>query len=394
MLYRPDAFEPLTDTPWDEGRVRAAIRDIVSDSDAALRGPKLMWRANGWDSWNATSPMKNLYVGSAGVLWGLDQLRERGLAETSLDLADLAQRNLARFREKPDYVKLPAFKPPEPRDSSLFLGEAGILLVTWRLTSADDVADDLYERVLANTQNEAEEVFWGAFGSLIAAGAMYEWTREDRWRDAWNQTAEALLARRGDDGLWTQRLYGQTFTSLTTGHGLTGDVQALLPLLDDRRADELKRETADVLAASAHRENGLANWPPRPRPDLPGPDGQIRLQWCAGAPGIVTAAADYLDEELLLAGAELTWQAGPHGDEKGPNICHGTAGNGYAFLKAFLRTGDELWLERARRFAIHALGQVERMTSRYSLFTGGIGVAIYAADCIDARTQYPIMEYV
>ncbi len=47
-------------------------------------------------------------------------------------------------------------------------------------------------------------------------------------------------------------------------------------------------------------------------------------------------AATYLDEELMLAGAELTWQAGPpHGHEKGPGICHGTAGNGYAFLKAF-----------------------------------------------------------
>jgi hypothetical protein len=127
---------------------------------------------------------------------------------------------------------------------------------------------------------------------------------------------------------------------------------------------------------------------------LPGPDGQIRLQWCAGAPGIVTAAWDYLDEDLLLAGAELIWRAGPHGDEKGPCICHGTAGNGYAFLKAFARTEDERWLERARRFAMHALEQVERMPSRYSLFTGDLGVALYAADCIEARTAHPVMEYV
>ena len=140
--------------------------------------------------------------------------------------------------------------------------------------------------------------------------------------------------------------------------------------------------------------DGLANWPPRPRPELSGPDGEIRLQWCAGAPGIVVAAWDYLAEELLLGGAELTWHAGPHGDEKGANICHGTAGNGYAFLKAFERTGDERWLERARRFAVHALEQVERMPGRYSLFTGGIGVALYAADCVDAQTGYPIMEYV
>jgi hypothetical protein len=43
---------------------------------------------------------------------------------------------------------------------------------------------------------------------------------------------------------------------------------------------------------------------------------------------------------------------------------------------------------------VHALEQVERMPPRYSLFTGGLGAAIYAADCIDARTRYPVMEYV
>jgi uncharacterized protein YyaL (SSP411 family) len=108
---------------------------------------------------------------------------------------------------------------------------------------------------------------------------------------------------------------------------------------------------------------------------------------------MVITTASYLDEELLLAGAELTWRAGPHGREKGPGICHGTAGNGYAFLKAFERTGDERWLERARRFAVHALEQVrERGRGRYSLFTGDVGAALFAADCIDARAQYPIMD--
>jgi lantibiotic modifying enzyme len=394
MLYKPEAFDPLTEARWDEGRVRDAIRAIVADVDGGMRGPKLMWRANSWDGWQSTSPQKNLYVGGAGILWGLEQLRSRGFAETSLDLADLARRNLALFRERPDYIKLPAFKPPEPRDSALFLGEAGILLVTWCLAPTDEIADDLYERVRANVQNEAEEIFWGAPGSLIAARAMHERTGDERWREVWNETADALLARRGEDGLWTQHLYGQTYTSLTPPHGVTGNVQALLPLLEERRADRLKRETASLLEQTAHRENGLATWPPRPRPELAGPDGEIRLQWCAGAPGIVIAAAEYLDEDVLLAGAELTWQAGPHGDEKGPSICHGTAGNGYAFLKAFQRTGDELWLERARRFAMHALEQVERLPSRYSLFTGGTGAALYAADCVDVRTQYPIMDYV
>ena len=121
------------------------------------------------------------------------------------------------------------------------------------------------------------------------------------------------------------------------------------------------------------------------------------LQWCSGAPGIVISAADYLDEELLLAGAELVWQAGPHGDEKGYGICHGTAGNGYALLRTFECTGDEQWLERARRFGVHALEQAARHEGtrgrrRYSLWTGDVGAALYAADCLDARARYPILD--
>ena len=94
MLYRPEAFEPLVDTPWSELRARAAIREIVQDTDTAFRGPRLFWQANEWDSWHGTSPMKNLYVGTAGVLWALDRLRQRGHTETELDLAALAARNV------------------------------------------------------------------------------------------------------------------------------------------------------------------------------------------------------------------------------------------------------------------------------------------------------------
>ena len=339
--------------------------------------------------------MKNLYVGAAGVLWALDVLRRRSHAETRLDLADLALRNVELFRARPDLMK--GMKLPPPAESALLTGESGILLVAWRLAGSDELADDLLARVRANADNPADEVMWGSPGTLIAAHAMFRWTGDPRWQDAWKESADALWARRGDDGLWTHRLYGQELRSLTPPHGLVGNVQALLPLLDDRRADRLIRDSATVLARTAVRENGLANWPPRDRPDLPGPDGQIRVQWCAGSPGIVVGAADYLDEDLLLAGAELPWHTGPPGLEKGPGICHGTAGNGYAFLKAFARTGDERWLDRARRFAVHALGQVSRLrrergTGRYSLWTGDLGVALYSADCLDARSAYPIFE--
>ena len=84
--------------------------------------------------------------------------------------------------------------------------------------------------------------------------------------------------------------------------------------------------------------------------------------------------------ELLLEGGELTWRAGPL--KKGAGLCHGTAGNGYAFLKLFERTGDELWLERARAFAMHAAEQIEQSRAqhgrgRHTLWTGDLGAAVY-----------------
>ena len=175
--------------------------------------------------------------------------------------------------------------------------------------------------------------------------------------------------------------------SLTPPHGLVGNVLALQPGLDGEQRKGLLRESRDVLRRLAVIEDGLANWPRREGADT------NQLQWCSGAPGIVAAAASYLDEDLLLAGAELIWQAGPPGMEKGSGLCHGTAGNGHAFLKVFERTGDELWLDRARRFAVHAVEQVERRgNGRYSLFTGDVGVALYVADCLEGRSAYPVID--
>jgi len=162
--------------------------------------------------------------------------------------------------------------------------------------------------------------------------------------------------------------------------------------VEHERNDALRREAAAILAREAIVESGLATWPLRVGGPLQARDGEVKLQWCGGAPGIVVSACDYLDEELLLAGAELVWRAGPHGDGKGAGICHGTSGNGFALLKAFACTGDERWLERARRFAVHALGQVDRMPPRYSLWTGDVGTALYAAACLDADAHYPALD--
>jgi lantibiotic modifying enzyme len=125
-----------------------------------------------------------------------------------------------------------------------------------------------------------------------------------------------------------------------------------------------------------------------------------RLQWCHGAAGIVMSLAglardDDAHSELMTAGGELVWRAGPMAGNSG--LCHGTSGNGFAFLTLFERTGDERWLERARAFTMHSLQQVDRIRAAhgrgwYTLFTGDIGAALLGAACLTGNSRFPGLD--
>jgi hypothetical protein len=391
VLYDKARFEPLTDEPWDSAAARDAIAAIVADADAAF-DPDRFWPAHAWDSddGEAQLPLKGLYVGAAGVIWALDALRRAGHAETSLDLAAAAQRLLELWRAEPDWYADFLDGETHAHPAALLWGETGLLLVAFRLSPDAALADELHALVRTNVTSRTDDLAWGIPGTLLAMLAMDEWTDDPRWRVAARESASILRGRRCEDGLWRQ---DDDYRGLGTLHGAAGNTLVLLRVEPD---ESLARETAAVLAGNAVVENGLANWPGSPlRPVVPGTP--MRLQWCTGAPGILAGAWEYLAEELVLAGAELVWRAGAHGDEKGHGLCHGTSGNGFALLKAFARTGDELWLGRARRFAVHALFQAERLAGangsrRNSLFTGDLGTALFAAACLDADARFPIVD--
>ena len=386
MLYEPMRFDALIDEPWVSAHVKDAIGAIVTDADAAF-DPTALWPAHEWDAREKPLPLSGLYVGAAGVIWALDELQRRGHAESSLDLAGAVVRSVEFERATPDFSADDHYRP-----GALMSGPTGAALVAFRLTSDPALADDVHALVRGNVDNPTDDISWGAPGTLLAALAMGEWTGEGRWDEAARESAIALRERRGGDGLWRQ---DDDYRGLSTLHGVAGNTLALLRFEADAA---VASESAAVLSRHAFCEDGLANWPGSPRSQLTRPrDGRICLQWCTGAPGVVAGAWEYLDENLLLAGAELIWRAGAHRDEKGHGLCHGTSGNGFALLKAFARTGDERWLERARRFAVHALAQAERIAAanghrRYSLFNGDIGTALFAAACLDADPRFPIVD--
>jgi hypothetical protein len=387
-LLNPDDHEPLTETPWSAERAAAAIRAIVDETERAFSLREL-WPMHPRD-FEPNDPMDGgyttLYLGAAGIIWALHML---GSGD---DWTAIAARLPDRYRAQPDF-------PDGGVVPSLMAGEAGVLLVAHALRPSPVFEERLLEDVRANAEHESNELFWGAPGTMHAARVMHDRTGDPAWVDAWNESADRVCAA-WDGEVWANELSsGRQSHVLGPAHGFAGNVLVLAHgFLDAARKEELERRAIDVLETHARREEGLAQWPASfeeaERAD------KIRTQWCHGAPGIVTTFAGLARDddrltELLVAGGELTWVAGPL--KKSAGLCHGTAGNGYAFLKLFERTREERWLERARAFAMHAIEQVERQHAVFgrgwnSLYTGDVGTALYLQNCLEGGAEFPILD--
>jgi lanthionine synthetase-like protein len=364
-IWRPTEHEALAGAEWNDARAEEAIRTIVADAEAAFDGSRWPWHPRDDEEWGYS----DVYIGGAGVIWALDELGSTGWEDAAVAFID-------------SYRARPSPWDEDPVETSYHFGEAGIALVAFRLTRDAGLADRVHELLLAGLDSEANEVMYGTPGSMLVAEAMLAWTGEPRWDEVWRAAAARVEAARDADGLWTSHLGGHAFRYLGPAHGYAGNVRAFANRGEPVQLGDLEPYVL--------RDGELANWPPG---EGASPD-ELRVQWCHGAPGMVATLGDLLELELAIAGGELTWRAGPLA--KGPGLCHGTAGNAYAFLVLHRRTGDDLWLDRARAFAMHAIGQVEQERAavgrgRYSLFVGDLGVALFLHQLLDGDDRFPTM---
>jgi len=399
-LYEADRHEPVTEVEWDAAVAQDCVAAIVRDA-VARYSPLEKWPSHPLESF-APDVRWNLYIGAAGAMWALHHLASLGcqieLPDFAADVASLFGPNRAWIRD----IKA----PNEPHyTNGLLCGDVGILLVQARLNHLNGVAAQIAVAVDANQDNPVREFMWGSPGTALACLWLHDWTGEEIWAAKFRRDVELLWRRlehcdaAGCD-LWVQSLYGHEAPHLGAAHGFAGNAFPVIKGWHLLRPDEQSR-WADRLAESLRRTaiwgDGCANWPQSVGRHRPGRTALL-VQHCHGAPGIVTCFAEFPDpaiDDLLLAAGEMTWRAGPLC--KGSGLCHGTAGNGYAFLKLFRRTGDRRWLERARRFAMHAIGQYERDLqaygqARYTLWTGDLGLAIYLSNCMAATDRFPTMD--
>ena len=381
MLYRPEAFDSLTDRPWDEAWMRGEIERIATDADSAY-DPEALWPAEEWDSWQTPTPLKALYVGGAGVVWALGALERRGHAQSRLDLPQAARRVHDAWLAEPDYMR--GIELPSPARAAFLSGEAGILSVAWQLAPDDALADALFERVTENAENEANEIMWGSPGTMLAAHAMHEWTGDERWAGcvAFERRRALAAARRGrslDDP----------------------------PLRrDDRALGQLtaRRQRARVAPAAPGAERAAGTGTAAALAA-----GRRRGRSLTGQPAEQVTAVVFRSSRDRHLGRRVPRRGAAAGRRRA-----GLAGGGARRREGLrdlprhrgqrLRAPEDVRAHRRRALARArpslrnpALEQAERLEAtrgrrRYSLWTGDVGAALYAGDCLDAKARYPVLD--
>ncbi len=397
-LFDANRHEALTDARWRESEARAAIGRIVADTHAAFSEEGL-WPIHPIDrSPERADTLKPIYYGAAGVIWTLRYLHRAGMADVGRDYLPTVATLLERHRADAQRLTgAPSLAYPT--------GDAGILLLQWTLAPSQAVADELHAVIEANIRHPSIGFGWGAPGSMLAALFMFERTNDARWKALYLNLFEELWRCWEYDAafgchLWMQDLYGIREQRIGGLHGMAATLSCMLrgrDLLSADRDDELIRRASVALSATSVREGIYANWPLAA--DAANRPGILWLQHCSGAPGMVNCLAslprDVQTDALLVAAGELIRHAGP--TTKLPSLCHGVSGSGYALLKLHARTGDEIWLDHARRFAMHGIEQAERGVQqhgqrKFSLWTGDLGLAAFLCDCIRVNDRFPTLD--
>jgi Lanthionine synthetase C-like protein len=367
--------------------------------------PQTLWPAHPREQEEGEAPLPNpmLYNGAAGVIWALERLRRQGYATFDCDFASTV-------------VGLDGHSAAwstanQAAPASYFLGASGVRMLQWSLRPTDATAEALYALVEGNLRNPTREALWGSPGSLVAALHMVEATGDARWKALFRHGVAILWdemqpVRHGSSPdrevfVWVQDLYGNSVTYLGAGHGFAGNLFPVLRgarFLDAALVAAFEARAVETLGLVARRDGPLLNWEPHFDWVANGRPRRLMVQDCHGAPGMVCRLAGAQSPQLqamLLDAGELIWAAGPLA--KRPGLCHGTDGNGYAFLKLHAMTGDTRWLGRARAFAMHALQQSDALAAVHgrrvpSLWTGDAGLAVYLAACIDADPALPVLD--
>lgn len=331
---------------------------------------------------------------------------------------EVAERCLEEEREDSKYV-------------SLMFGAIGHVAVVscakLLLGSKDTSLASLISEAEEATRHDENELLLGKAGALAAL----LWTRQFFWRngrriakeldDVGKRVAAALVASSVDEDALAYVCFGHRFVG--AAHGLAGILLvlhwcAVLGWLEDSSATAVRHASLKLCTQTCHLEGKLKK---STIPVLMEEDEARRrrrqdelVHWCHGAAGIpefARAAKAHADrdgddalagaaQKLCSIAADIVWYKGLI--LKGGGLCHGVAGNAYAFVSAaHLDKNPQRMMARAMAFAVllehKGLRDAQKKTvdperkvvgkpdSPLSLMEGDAGIACFLMDLASSR---------
>ena len=303
MLFDPAKFEPLTDRAWDEAWVRERIREIVADADDAVRRGRRSGRpTSGTPGRRRRRSRRSTSVPPASC-GRSTRWRRRGHAEPRLDLAAAARRTLESWREEPDMMRGHRAAGPGPGRAPLRSERhprrrvaARLRRATRRRAARARAREHRQRRRRGHVGLARDDARGPGDARLDGRGALGGGVADER-----REAARAPGRGRPLGEATLRRHLPRARPAARRRRQRARAARRPRPARRPRRETTLERDTAAVLAPDGCRRGRSRQLAQLGRPGLEW-EGEIRLQWCCGTPGIVASAASYLDEDLLLAG--------------------------------------------------------------------------------------------
>eukprot|EP00419_Tripos_fusus_P061802 CAMPEP_0172926742 /NCGR_PEP_ID=MMETSP1075-20121228/216176_1 /TAXON_ID=2916 /ORGANISM="Ceratium fusus, Strain PA161109" /LENGTH=394 /DNA_ID=CAMNT_0013787877 /DNA_START=84 /DNA_END=1268 /DNA_ORIENTATION=+ len=254
----------------------------------------------------------------------------------------------------------------EPRSGevSFFCGTPGYLAITCvsaKLLGNEQAASSHLQALLGWTkaacQHQEDELLFGKAGYLYALLWVKQYCGAGAadFDTCLRETAESLVstgrrrATRYPDWPLMWHCFNEPYVG--AAHGIVGILAMLLHChsLLSKESQQLVCNTLDRLVAERFVSGNL--------PIILGDECDEHVHWCHGAPGmpgLLAVAAEVLGDatgtlqRAAVQAADVVWERGVI--LKGNGLCHGLAGNGYAFLSLFRLTNDVAQLRRAAAF--------------------------------------------
>ncbi|RZC38582.1 lanC-like protein 3 -like [Asbolus verrucosus] len=382
----PDYEGQETDTQIPQGFLSKFVEKIVEDIEKSLRPMD----KNGGDG---------LYLGTAGVSYMYYHLSK---------IPAMSEHKHRFLTKSVEYLApaLNAIKNSSQRDiSSFILGNAGVYAVAAAIYQAigDKIQSDNFKKMYREAGSickdmqflscGSDELFVGRAGYVL--GAL--WLSKETNTELPKGDIYALCNTMVESG----RKYAHRHRCpcplmysyyqveyLGAAHGLCTILQALLTVPGYLDANPVHaREVKTTIDYLLSLQDSGGNFPCAS--DEIGARSEL-VHWCHGAGGMIYLMAKaYLvwNEPKYLKScekmAELIWAKGLL--KKGPGICHGVAGNGYAFLLLYRLTGKPKHLYRGIAFAKFMQTDEFVKGARtpdypFSLYEGIAGTACFLGD--------------